>query len=293
VAFRATAFNDERIVKLLRERFVSAGIAHNGAGRRKDAEGAFARKVIGSGGTLQGLHVINTSGELIGYVYDFRPDSVLATLQKALKKFKPVDAPPIAFDEKDRRFVLPEGGVVVATTTKVLGGHSPVKSAPGTLTHDMETAWKNSMGREHLWLRKDEVAAVARGGLPQSLKTRIVRYHLVDNTRGTPTGWSAAEVRTAEFKLDKGRLVGRVHLETRDGRRGYRADLLGFIAVKEGKLTRFDLVARGTFWGQGAYTPGAPKGEFPLAVAFTLADPGDPLSKVVPDAVRGYPDYLR
>jgi hypothetical protein len=293
VAFRATAFNDARIVKLLRERFVSAGIAHNGAGRRKDAEGAFARKVIGSGGTLQGLHVINTSGELIGYAYDFRPDSVLAMLQKALKKFRPVDAPPIVFDEKDRRFVLPEGGAVVATTTKVLGGHSPVRSVPGTLAHDMETAWKNSMGREHLWLRKDEVAALARGELPDGLKTRIVRYHLVDNTRGTPTGWSAAEIRAAEIKLDGGRLVGRVHLETKDGRRGYRAALLGFIAVKDGKLTRFDLVGRGTFWGQGTYTPGAPQGEFSLAVAFTLADPADPLSKVVPDAVRCYPDYLR
>ena len=65
MAFRATAFNDPRGVKLLSSNFVCAGIAHNGAGRRKDAEGDFARKIIGSGGTLQGLHVINTSGDLI------------------------------------------------------------------------------------------------------------------------------------------------------------------------------------------------------------------------------------
>ena len=68
MAFRATAFNDAKVVDLLKKEFVCVGIAHNGAGRRKDAEGDFARKLIGKGGTLQGLHVINTKGELVGYV---------------------------------------------------------------------------------------------------------------------------------------------------------------------------------------------------------------------------------
>jgi hypothetical protein len=269
------------------------GIAHNGAGRRKDAEGAFARKIIGKGGTLQGLHVINTSGELIGYVYDFRPESVRAMLERALKKFQPVAAAKIDFTEKDRRFVLPEGGVVVTVTTRVLGRQAPIKAAPGTIAYDMEKAWKTSMGREHLWLRKDEVSSLAKGELPTSLKLRIVRYHLVDNTRGTPTGWTASEIKKLEMTLEKGRLRGRVHLETKDGKRGYQADLLGFIDVKGDKVVRFDIVARGTFWGQGAHTPGAPKGKFPLAVAFTLADAKDPLTKVVPDAVRCYANYLR
>jgi hypothetical protein len=293
VAFRATAFNDPQVVKLLRTHFVCVGIAHNGAGRRKDAEGEFARKIIGSGGTLQGLHVINTTGDLIGYVYDFRPESVRAMLEKALKKFKPVEAPPIDFSTKDRRFVLPEGGRVVAVTTKVLGGHDPVKSVPGTIQHEMEKAWKTSLGREHLWVRKDEVQALARGELPESLKKRIVRFHLVDNTRGTPTGWTEGDIKKLELTLEKGRLQGRVHLETKDGRRGYQADLLGFIETTEGKVTRFDLVADGQFWGQGTYTPGAPKGKFPLAIAFTLADGNDPLHRLVPDAVRCYADYLR
>jgi hypothetical protein len=244
------------------------GIAHNGAGRRKDAEGAFARKIIGSGGTLQGLHVINTSGELIGYVYDFRPESVLAMLERSLKKFKPTEGPRIDFTEKDRRFVLPEGGVVVAVTTKILGGHDPIKSARGargTIAYDMEKAWKTSLGREHLWLRQDEVRALVKGELPESVKQRIARYHLVDNTRGTPTGWTASEIRKLEMTLEKGHLRGSVHLESKDGKRGYQA----------------------------TYTPGAPKGKFPLAVAFTLADVNDPLTKVVPDAVRCYADYLR
>jgi hypothetical protein len=293
VAFRATAFNDARVVDLLRTHFVCVGIAHNGAGRRKDAEGDFARKIIGKGGTLQGLHVINTAGDLVGYVYDFRPQSVVAMLEKALKTFKPVDAPAIDFKKKDQRFTMPPDGLVVFTTAKVLAGHDPVKAARGTIQHDMETAWKTSLGREHLWVRKDEARALAQGELPESLKKRIVRYHLVDNTRGTPTGWTESEIKKLEMKVNESRLTGSVHLETKDGRRGYQADLLGFVQTRDGKVTRFDLVARGQFWGQGTYTPGAPRGRFPLAISFTLGESSDPLYNLVPDAVRCYADYLR
>ena len=293
MAFRATAFNDANVVDLLKTHFVCVGIAHNGAGRRKDAEGDFARKLIGKGGTLQGLHVINTNGDLIGYVYDFRPQSVIAMLEKSLKQFTPVDAPPIDFKEKDKRFTMPQDGLVVFTIAKVLAGHEPVKAAKGTIQHDMETAWKTSLGREHLWIRKDEVQALVQGELPESLKKRIVRYHLLDNTRGTPTSWTEMDIKEVEMKLQGGSLKGSVHLETKDGSRGYQADLLGFIKSKAGKLTRFDIVASGEFWGHGPYTPGAPKGRFPLAISFTLAESTDPLYNLVPDAVRCYPDYLR
>ena len=293
MAFRATAFNDAKVVDLLKTHFVCVGIAHNGAGRRKDAEGDFARKIIGKGGTLQGLHVINTAGDLVGYVYDFRPQSVTAMLEKALKKFKPVDAPAIDFKEKDQRFTMPQDGLVVFTIAKVLAGHDPVKAAKGTIQHDMETAWKTSLGREHLWIRKDEVQALIQGELPESLKKRIVRYHLVDNTRGTPTGWTETEIKKLQMKLSEGRLTGSVLLETKDGTRGYQADLLGFVQAKDGVVTRFDIVARGQFWGHGTYTPGAPKGRFPLAISFTLGESCDPSYQLVPDAVRCYADYLR
>lgn len=293
MAFRATAFNDAKVVKLLSARFVCIGIAHNGAGRRKDAEGDFARKIIGSGGTLQGLHVIDTAGKLVDYVYDFRPESVLAMLQRALKKFQPVESPAIAFEKKDKRFVLPEGGVVVAVTAKVLDGQAPIKADKGTIAHDMEKAWKHSLGREHLWIRQDEAEALTKGELPESLKKRIVRYHLVDNTRGTPTGWAEAEIKKWALTLEQGCLKGAVHLETKDGKRGYEANLLGYVQAKDGNLTRFDLVAHGQHWGEGAYSPGAPKGRFGFAVAFTLADVNDPLTRLVPDAVRNYADYLR
>ena len=135
--------------------------------------------------------------------------------------------------------------------------------------------------------------ALIKGELPESLKRRIVRYHLVDNTRGTPTGWTENDIKKMEMKLSEGRFTGSVHLETKDGSRGYQADLLGFVQAKDGKVTRFDIVAHGQFWGQGTYTPGAPKGRFPLAISFTLGEADDPLYNLVPDAVRCYADYLR
>ena len=52
---------------------------------------------------------------------------------------------------------------------------------------------------------------------------------------------------------------------------GYRAEILGFVEVKKASVVRFDLVVKGTFWGEGTFTRGAPKGKFPLAVAFTLS----------------------
>lgn len=276
----------------MKTKFVSVGIAHNGAGRRKDAEGDFARKMIGSGGTLQGLHVINTAGELIGYVYDFRPESVRHMLQEALKKFKPVEAAPIDFSRKDARFVLPEGGAVVEVTAKILGGTGELGDKKDGINEKMQRAWKNSIGRERLWIRKDEVEALLKGELAPSLAKRIVRYHLVDNTRGTPPSWSEKDIKKLDLKLAAGRLTGSVHLATPTGDRGFEAELLGFVESQQGKVTRFDLVARGPFWGEGAHTPGAPEGKFPMGVAFKLADPGDKLYKLIPDAVRCFPGYL-
>ena len=58
-----------------------------------------------------------------------------------------------------------------------------------------------------------------------------------------------------------------VQYETRRGDRGYQADIAGVIEVKEGSVSRLDLVAKGEFWGEGTFTPNAPKGKFPLAVA--------------------------
>jgi hypothetical protein len=122
----------------------------------------------------------------------------------------------------------------------------------------------------------------------------LVRYHLIDNTRGEPPMWRDADIKHLELTLRDGRLKGSVRLETAAGDRGYHADLLGFLEAKDGKVTRLDLLAVGQFWGEGSFTRGAPKGRFPLAVAFALADPERGTTRVPPQGARGnLQAYLR
>ena len=83
-------------------------------------------------------------------------------------------------------------------------------------------------------------------------------------------------------------------LRTAKGDRGYEAELLGRIETKAGKVTRLDVVAKGEFWGEGTYTRNAPKGRFPLAIAFTLADGKDAADTIPPQGSRGWlPGYMR
>jgi hypothetical protein len=153
---------------------------------------------------------------------------------------------------------------------------------------------RNALGRDHLWLRQDEAEALARGALPESVQRRIARFHLIDNTRGEPPMWREDEVKKLEMALRDGRLAGSVHLETKAGDRGYRADLLGLVEAKDGNVVRFDLVVKGQFWGEGTFTRGAPKGKFPLAIAFTLSDGKEAADRVLPQAARGnVKGYLR
>ena len=85
-----------------------------------------------------------------------------------------------------------------------------------------------------------------------------------------------------------------VKLATSNGSRSYDVELKGFITAKAGKIVRFDVVALGKFQGEGTYTRGAPKGKFPLAAAFSLADGSDVADKVSPQGARGWlRGYLR
>ncbi|MBW3576006.1 MAG: hypothetical protein KY450_14435, partial [Actinobacteria bacterium] len=127
--------------------------------------------------------------------------------------------------------------------------------------------------------RRSQVPNGAKAGdtfdVPQPVLRRIMRYHLVDNTRGEPNFWSPEQLRQGELKATvekadaKGmtvRLDGTALLSTAPdpaaAERGYDAALLGYIAYDAAadRITRFDLVAAGDHWGEGAYTGGARPG---------------------------------
>lgn len=278
------------------------GVAHNGRGALKDEEGELCRKIVDQSRSesLQGLYIVNAAGDLVEYIMDFDPKEVRKLLEKALREYKAVETPKADGGRRDTRLDLPEGVLVADVFTKVLGGYGPCKSPEGSLRHSLEKAWQSGVGRDHLWIRKDEAEELAKGVLPESVKNRIGRFHLVDDSRGTPLWWKAGEIRKIEMTLSQGRLTGSFHYETAAGDRGFEGELLGFVEAKGGKLSRFDVVARGQFWGKAIYSDlysvdggGGPKGKYPLAIAFSIADPKDILYRLQPDVLRGSRDYLR
>ncbi len=286
---RASTFSDPEILETLRSRFVIAAIDQWYQRRQKDAEGEFYRKVAKQGprndmsDTTQGLYACTADGKLLGFTNHRSPARVKEMLRKALEAFTPSEAAAVEAGKPDPEFARkpPEGGLVVRVTSKVLGGY------PEGDNRRM-SAMRASLGRDNLWVRKDETEAIAKGELPGSVARRIARYHLIDNTRGEPPMWRPDDLKAVEMRLKDGQVSGRVRLETAGSDRGFEGEVLGVVESKDGKVVRFDVVAKGLFWGGGRYTGGAPPGRFPFAVAFTLASGDDETDKVPPQGTKGW-----
>lgn len=282
-------------MEILKSRFVNVAIDQWYQRRQKDAEGDYYRQIATQGPrkdmneTTQGLYACSADGKLLGYTNNRGPEAVKRLLKKALQEFQPIPATKIETWKQDPQFVraLPEGGLTVTVTSKVL--------AASEETDDKRTMiFQSSLGRDNLWIRKDEHDAIVKGDLSESLKRRIARFHLIDNTRGEPPMWEDGEIRKLELSLTKGRLKGSVHLETKSGDRGYEVEILGVVETKDGKVVRLDAVAKGLFWGHGSYTGlAAPSGKFTLAIAFTLSEGKEEADKVPPQGTKGWlPTYL-
>lgn len=290
---RASTFADPQIVELLKTRFVPIAIDQAYQRRQQDAEGEFYRRIAGQGprndfnGTTQGLYVAAPDGTLLGFTNNRSPDRVKRLLDSAgdvqgAEAIKPQQ-------RRDPRYnpTPPKGGLVIRVMARVLGGYAPTDNR-------WQKIFQTATSRDNLWISRAEHAALVRGDVPVSLQRRIARFHLVDNTRGEPPMWRADEIRSLSMSLQDGRLSGSVELSTRTGDRRFRATLLGEVKVADGVVTRFDVVAKGLFRGDGRYTRNAPKGDFPLAVAFRLADGSDVADRIPPQGSRGWvPGYIQ
>ncbi len=286
---RESTFADPTIVKLLQTRFIPVAIDQAYQRRQKDNEGRFYQKIANQGprkigrGTTQGLYTADAAGTLLAFTNNRGAQRVQRMLQTALQKHQPVKVAAITKGLPDARYnpQPPEGGLVVRVTSKILSGYEEPEN-------EFRRIFQTSLGRDNLWIRADEHTKLAKGQLPKSLLKRLARYHLVDNTRGEPTMWRENEIEKLEGKIINGQLRATVQLKTAKGDRGYHTQLLGKLEIKNGRVTRLDLVAKGQFWGEGTYTRNAPKGKFPLAIAFTLADGKDTADTIPPQGSRGW-----
>jgi hypothetical protein len=297
---RASTFAHPEIVELLQTRFVPVAIDQAYQRRQQDTEGEFYRQIAGQGprsnfnNTTQGFYIATAGGKLLLYNNNRDPEKLKRLMKQKLAEFASNEdlrsaVAAIKPEKIDPRFNVkpPEGGLVLRVHAQVLDGYEPT-------TDPWKAIFQAALSRDNLWLGKSEHEALVRGELPASVQKRIARFHLIDNTRGEPPMWREDEIRKLEMQLRDGQLTGRVHLETARGDRGYEADLYGVVETKDGRVTRFDLVAKGDFWGQGPFTGGAPKGRFPLAVSFALADGSEAADQIPPQGARGWvPGYLQ
>lgn len=278
---------------MLKSDFVVVAIDQAYQRRQKDAEGDFFRKISKQsprtpGGTQQGLYAAAPNGTLLGFTNNRSPARVQKMLLEATEG-KIETAEGITDPKRDRRYSPepPVGGLVVRMNAKVLDGYDQPKN-------DSEKIFQQAVSRDNLWITKDEHTALVSGTVPELLQRRIARFHLVDNTRGEPTMWKDAEIVSCEMSIEGSTFRGKAHLRSRKSDREFQCELLGRIATKDGQVTRFDVVAKGGFRGEGRYTKRAPKGTFPLAIAFTLADMRDIADKIPPQGSRGWVDgYMK
>jgi hypothetical protein len=275
-----SVFSDPDIIALLKDQFIPAAVDNHHIEKQKDAEGDFYRSVA----SHQGEYLCTAEGKLLASTNTHSASHLKGLMLKALKDFQPPAAPAAGEGTPDARFhrAPPEGGLVVKATTKVLGGYE--KS-----TQRNTEIYQNSLGRDNLWIEAEETRTLIAGKIPDSLKRRLASYHLVDNTRGEPPWWRRDEIRALDLDVGREGLVqGKLHLETANGDRGFIGEILGFLSVTEGKVTRFDLVAKGEAWGAGRYNGGQPPGKYPIAFAFTLSEARTAADRLLPQgACRG------
>jgi len=301
---RASTFNDTEIVSLLSDRYIPVAIDVWYHERRKDDEGALYRRIIGQrkglrpGRTTQGFYIAGPDGKLLNGWNNRNADRLRKRLGMELARYQAPEGVSAKNSRSDTRFErrVPDGGVVIDVSTRIL----EADWGEGEVSR-WQRIHRGATGHDHLWTTKAEISALREGRLPTTLLRRIARYHLIDNTRGEPPMWSAAQIRQSSWtgaKVDDGkfknglRITGAINLATDDGKRGYEARALGFVAFDGDRIKQFDMVVRGLFHGHGRWTGGAPKKPFTLAVAFSLADPKRAASRVPPQGARDLKKYL-
>ena len=285
---------------MLKEDFVPVAIDQFFQRKQDDAEGRFYRKIAGQGprsdfnATTQGRYVCSADGHLFGYNNNRGPAKIRQIMIKALEEFKaraPAKAKPIEKGKVDSNWSInfshPKIGLILRSHSKVLDGYDSKKPTDWTkVFHDSvgrDNAWMNQIEKQNLVLAIEQDTAV-----PTAILRRIARFNFLDNTRGEPPRWTNSDIKLLELDIEKGVMTGKVHLETRDGSRGFIAELYGHAEATENDVVRFDLLAKGDFWGTGRFTHFGPEGKFPLAIALRIADMTDPADKILPHGAKGW-----
>ena len=199
-------------------------------------------------GTAQGFYVCSGDGDLQFATWGLLANFGHAKLLNQLKKLKPTDGANAKSVEvvDDITTVAPENVQIISVFAR-LGMLDTTKKLPDGILE---------RGRDLLWVTDEEIDQLSKGQFPNTLRTRIVLFHLVDTTPGVPTGWGAGDVKVATFsatptKTTDGTSIsvsGEFEINKPDNSSGYKGKLEGKLMVKDAKLVTFKMVAEGKAW---------------------------------------------
>ena len=295
---RASTFADDETLALLKKNYIAFAPSLTEILKSRDSAGDFFRKVVNQRPeprhSKQGYYICSPDGTLLkGWMYP-RPDD--GTMKRYLKEVAaayqpPSEAAPLDRSKVDRNAtpLPPEGGLVFEVAAKLLEAKWQATNLP---RYQMI---RDAIGRDRMWVTKAEVQEILRGSLPDGFLERMIRFHLVDNTRGVPSLWQPGDLKSLHLKLasDTGKLSfeGDLNLEEA-GNRHYDAKVKGTIETKGNAVTRVDVLVRGTYSAAKIGLGELPIGASTLAVAFTLAEPGEH-SRVAPLFSMMMGEYLK
>lgn len=296
--------------------------------RRRDDEGAFFRHVADQNShkpaqakNRQGIYCLTASGKLLAYKNSQDADDVREMLEHGLAAWNRLPAserrpggvkvPALSKVDGDHVHTPPEGGLILNVYTRILDCRRDGRFVCGSCAFP----GGELPGRDHMWIKRSEwqsllPASVKKGDafdMPSALAERLLRFHLVDDTRGEPPSWSRKDIRKQSLRWTvlladeedvRLRLEGTVLLATHANparaERGYEARLLGYLHYDRVRkvVDRLDIVAVGEHWGEGEFTGGARPGRQPLGIVLELVDGKRAADKIPPQAARELEDYL-
>jgi hypothetical protein len=283
--------NDPEMVDLLKKYYVA--FALNNAGWTMNMTPAEAAWLKDRGGRActQGMAVVSPGGELLATGGGYTAAPNIKMLKEALRKYNPAERveigdPATAIDPKEipqgwgpfLPRVVPrpaKGGLVLYVSAKALD----LPERPAELRKNLSLAayqlGRKSLLVDRIWAGKAEAEALVAGNVPDMMKRRLAVH----------VGFvMSSKVKSVDLTLREQCLSGSFLLEN-----GERCAALGFVAARDGKVRRFDLIVKGRTTGKadgsgfpslGGLLPEGTKAG--AAVAFMLADPNDELAKVQP-----------
>lgn len=284
-----TVFNDSEVVRLLSTKCIPVATTVGDA-KRQDVDGEFFRKVTKPIPYSQsGACLFTPDGQVLGAGGAVDKEGVLPLIQQSLKKFQPPSKPfavepPGEVDQKNHKVSQPpEGALVVNCIMTYLA--EPKESVHPRIVKLIP----QTVGVDRLWILPDEARALSAGEFPVKLKRRIARWHLIDNRNFNRNADEC--VKKFDIELTKGKLSGsfktQFDSESPEGKKVLmELDLFGFIESNSGKITRFDVVGKGSRVAGNSLEP------YPVAFAFTLADEKHVAFRIPPYPVLAYSESI-